>query len=101
MAGWALSNWGRAERVVLWNLHAECSCLDAIPIAYRSDRLLKHGERANDLAAYLGSLAAVSADSGNEPLEIEVTGGQPGAALTQEEMEALLTQSRANAQLGQ
>ncbi|WP_313642323.1 hypothetical protein [Stenotrophomonas sp.] len=58
-------------------------------------------KRANDLAAYLASVAAVRADSGDEPLEIEVTGGQPGAAPTQEEMEVLRAQSRANAQLGQ
>lgn len=52
-------------------------------------------KQANDLAAYLASVAAVRTDSGGDPLEIEVTGGQPGAAPTQEEMEAL----RAKAQM--
>ena len=46
-------------------------------------------KRANDLAAYLASVAAVRADGGDEPLEIEITGGQPGAAPTEQEMAAL------------
>lgn len=45
-------------------------------------------KRANDLAAYLASVAAVST-SEKEPLEISVAGGTPGAAPTEEELQAL------------
>jgi len=45
-------------------------------------------KRANDLAAYLASVAAVSTGE-KEPLEIDVAGGTPGAAPTEEELQAL------------
>lgn len=64
-------------------------------------RMPPGSKRANDLAAYLASIAAVRTVGNNDPLEIEVTGGQPGAAPTQEEMEALRAQVRANAQMEQ
>ncbi len=59
-------------------------------------RLPPGSKRANDLAAYLASIAAVRTDANSDPLEIEVTGGQPGAAPTPEEMEALRAQMRSN-----
>lgn len=58
-------------------------------------------KKANDLAAYLASVAAVRAEPNEEALEIDVSGGQPGAAPSDEEMAALRAQMQASAPQGQ
>lgn len=58
-------------------------------------------KRANDLAAYLASVAAVRVGDDSEPLEVDVVGGQAGPAPTQEEMEQLRAEAAARARQGQ